>query len=89
MHRPPAAVIKLRPASTRSLYVPSKATPLTPYQSMSIEHWSITFTVVIPLTHVSSTPLPSTPTCNLSHFLMSISRIVAQQSSHMLTVLCD
>ena len=37
-------------APTRSLYVSTKATSLTLYQSMSIEHPNITFTVVIPVT---------------------------------------
>jgi len=42
-----AAVI---PAPTRSLYASTKAASLTLYQSMSIEHPNITFTVVIPST---------------------------------------
>src|SRR5882762_920696 len=42
-----AAVI---PAPTRTLYVSTKAASLTLYQSMSIEHSNITFTVAIPST---------------------------------------
>ena len=37
-------------APTHSLYISTKATSLTLYQPMSIEHQNITFTVVIPAT---------------------------------------